>query len=414
MKDDQGWDLGGTALFWVRCLSAGCVFVSSAAFAQGSVTLYGVADVGLYYSNVSQPAQGATPARQGTQIGISSGGQSGSRFGLKGVEPLSSGRDVGFVLEGGINLAQGTMAQGGLGFGRQATLWLSDRQLGKLEMGRRANVAFTYMTAIDPLGLAGSQATMGASFGSANSVRYNNLVVYQTPTYRGFQASIGYSFNTGATAVYANGPFQSQQPATSFFGSGENLRALTSGLRYQSGPLLVMATYDQAYGASTVQNPAGTVITGNTNKGSPKAWILGATYDLKVVKLAAAFGQTIGGAFFGQGAGAGQSVAMPLATATRGAGMLFDQGLQTQQYLIGGTIPFGERARLALSWQFMRPVTGSVSADPSATQSIASAMYTYDLSRRTNIYIWGSYGNNFQTIQTARTTALGMGVRHLF
>lgn len=406
--------LRGLKPLLVKCFFAGCTLLSGVTHAQGSVTLYGVADVGLYYSSVSQSAQGQNPGVQGTQVGISSGGQSGSRFGFKGVEPLANGREVGFVLEGGINLAQGTMAQGGLGFGRQATLWLSDRQLGKLEMGRRANVAFSYFTAIDPLSLAGSQATMGASFGSANAVRYNNLVVYQTPVYQGFQASIGYSFNTGATAVYANGPLQNQQPATSFYESSENLRALTSGLQYRAGPLLVMATYDQAYGASTVQNPNGTVFANNSNKGSPKAWILGATYDLEVVKLAVAYGQTLGGAFYGQSAGAGQSVGMPLVTATRGAGMLFDQGLRTQQFLLGATIPFSERARIALSWQFMQPVTGSVTPQPSATQNIASAMYTYDLSRRTNLYIWGSYASNFQTIKSARSTAVGIGVRHLF
>jgi len=306
------------------------------------------------------------------------------------------------------------MSQGGLGFGRQSTLWFDDPVAGKLEMGRRANVAFNYMGVIDPLALAGSQSTMGTSFGSANAVRYNNLIVYETPVVSGAQASIGYSFNTGASAIYLNGPFSGIQPATQYFSTADNQRALTAGIRYSAGPFAMVATYDQAYGAGKVQNAAGTVQVSNTSKGSPKAWILGATYDLKLIKLAGAYGQTIGGAFYGQTPGPGTQYAMPLVTVTRGAGILFDQALRTEQYLLGATVPLSEVDRIALSWQAMRPVTESTHSPPSGTQNVVSVMYTYDLSRRTNLYVWGSYGENFQMVKTARSSVVGMGVRHLF
>lgn len=382
--------------------------------AQGTVTLYGVADAGIAYNHVSRDAQPGSPGVSATQVGLYSGGQSGSRFGLKGIEPLADGRKVGFVFEGGINITNGTMSQGGLGFGRQSTIWLEDPVAGKLEMGRRATVTFIYMNAIDPMGLAGSQATMGSSFGSANSVRYDNLVAYETPAISGFQASVGYSFNTGATALYVNSPFPNIQPASTYFSTADNQRALTAGVRYEAGPLVLALTYDQAYGAGKVQNAAGTSQGDNADQASPKAWILASTYDLKTVKFALAYGQTIGGAFFGQGPGTGSQFAMPLATVTRGAGILFDQALRTEQYLLGATIPFSNVDRLALSWQVMRPATLPTNAPATGTQNVLSVMYTYDFSRRTNLYVWGSYGDNFQMVKTARSSVFGMGVRHLF
>jgi GBP family porin len=376
--------------------------------------LYGVADSALYYNHVSRQAQAGTPGASGTQIGMTSGGQSGSRFGIKGVEALSHGRRVGFVFEGGINITNGTMTQGGLGFGRQTTLWIQDPELGKLELGRRSNVAHTYMGVIDPLALAGSQSTMGTSFGSANSVRYNNLLVYETANIAGFQASIGYSFNTGTTAIYQSAPFQNPQPATTYYDSSNNQRALTAGFIYGSGPLTVIASYDQVYAAGLLQNVAGTQTVPNNAQSSPKAWILGMTYDFTVIKLAAAYGQTIGGAFFGQTPGPSSQTTMPLTTATLSANMLYEQALRTEQMLIGATLQLASRQQLAFSWQRMRPVTSAAASPATATQSVLSAMYTYDFSQRTNGYIWASYGNNFQMVNTARSSVIGFGVRHRF
>src|ERR1700754_3108278 len=66
-----------------------------AAFAQSSVTLYGIID-------------------------LDGQGLSGSRLGFKGTEDLGSGYFVDFVLEGGLNIDTGGSAQGGALFGRQA------------------------------------------------------------------------------------------------------------------------------------------------------------------------------------------------------------------------------------------------------------------------------------------------------
>ncbi len=66
---------------------------------------------------------------------MKSGGQSGSRFGLKGSEDLGNGMKVGFVLENGFEADAGTMAQGNRLFGRESQVNLSG-SFGEISFGR--------------------------------------------------------------------------------------------------------------------------------------------------------------------------------------------------------------------------------------------------------------------------------------
>lgn len=386
--------------------------LSVAVKAADGLTLYGIVDLSLYYNQVSRQAGPVAGAINDSQSGMTSGVLSGSRWGMKGTEGLSNGWSLGFVLEGGINAQNGTLGQGGLGFGRQSTISMSHRQLGTLEFGRRANFAYDYMVAIDPFSVSGSQAGMGASFGSTNGVRPNNLILYQTALMDGLQAGVGYSFNTGFSAVYVNGQTATPQTGTQFFGTSANMRMLTAGIRYNKGPLAVIATYDAVYGASQLVSASG-IESSNPNRAVPKAWLLAGTYDFLLIKLSAAYGQTVDGVFFGQGAGAG-GYSTPLNTFSDGSNMLFAQGLRSSQYALGATIPTGPNGRVLLSWQGLTP-TGSLKANSElATQTIYSAAYVYSLSKRTDWYVWGSYGNNYQTFSTAKSTVVGTGMRHRF
>src|SRR5688572_1099677 len=83
---------------------------TGAAFAQTSVTIYGVVDAGVErYDNDATDV-----------IRLSSGIQSGSRLGFRGSEDLGGGLSAIFTLESGFNIDDGTMGQGGRLFGRQA------------------------------------------------------------------------------------------------------------------------------------------------------------------------------------------------------------------------------------------------------------------------------------------------------
>src|SRR5579875_4171315 len=89
---------------------------ATAAHAQSSVTLYGLIDAGITYTN-NQNGHSNWKA--------SSGSVNGSRWGLRGAEDLGGGLKAIFTLENGFNIMNGTNGQGGAEFGRQAYVGIS-------------------------------------------------------------------------------------------------------------------------------------------------------------------------------------------------------------------------------------------------------------------------------------------------
>ncbi|PMY01052.1 porin, partial [Pseudomonas sp. GW460-13] len=85
---------------------------------------------------------------------MSSGGLSGSRWGLRGVEDLGSGLKALFVLESGFGLDDGKSQQGGRLFGRQAYVGLESDQVGRVTFGRQYTSLFDMMANFSPTGYA--------------------------------------------------------------------------------------------------------------------------------------------------------------------------------------------------------------------------------------------------------------------
>src|SRR5690606_31958272 len=105
----------------------------------------------------------------------------------------------------------------------------------RLDLGRQTNIASKYFADVaSPFGASFGQANVGATFGSANTVRWDNMVMYQTPNFSGFQFGVGYSFNTSGSQEWdVDGQDDS------------NMKGLTTGLRYANGPIGAALTYDQ-------------------------------------------------------------------------------------------------------------------------------------------------------------------------
>ncbi|RBL65084.1 porin, partial [Pseudomonas sp. MWU13-2625] len=103
------------------------VFVT-AAHAQSSVTLYGLIDAGITYTN----NQHGHSAWQET-----SGSVNGSRWGLRGTEDLGGGLKAIFTLESGFRPSDGGLGQGGRLFGRSAYVGLAKSGIGTLTFGRQ-------------------------------------------------------------------------------------------------------------------------------------------------------------------------------------------------------------------------------------------------------------------------------------
>lgn len=102
---------------------------SGIAFAASNVTLYGVIETGV----VVQKAK-----HHDTNVAMVSGFDSGSRWGIRGVEDLGNGYNVGFVLEEGYDSDTGANTasnSAGKVFGRESQLFVQGG-FGKLGLGR--------------------------------------------------------------------------------------------------------------------------------------------------------------------------------------------------------------------------------------------------------------------------------------
>jgi len=188
-----------------KTLIALAALASTAAFAQSSVTLYGVADAAL--SKVTDKSAALSSA------GTMNNGT--SRWGVRGTEDLGGGLKAGFNFEQGLSLNDGTLAKSGAGeFGRAAWMNLSGG-FGEVRLGRTLNPSF-YAAAAWELTGAANYSVVVSQFGAVlGGIRNSSQIAYTSPNMGGFSATVGYvlkgnSANEKAkvdlNAIYANGP----------------------------------------------------------------------------------------------------------------------------------------------------------------------------------------------------------------
>jgi len=238
--------------------AAALALAAPAAFAQSSVTVYGIVDIGGQYLSGYQKDVLLTP-----------GGLQGSRLGFKGTEDLGGGLFADFVLEGGINVDTGGSAQGGALFGRQAYLDIRRADIGTLSAGRQYGSVYTltsdfsifsntsaggpttaviggFASGYEPVRGSSSTSTPPASGSSNNGgpARVNNSVRFTTPSFGGFKVSL----LAGAGEVQGD-----------TFGN----RIVDFSARYTNGPFDVMASYiDDKAGVEPNNTKVGTASIG--------------------------------------------------------------------------------------------------------------------------------------------------------
>jgi len=338
---------------------------ASAAQAQSSVTLYGLVDVGYVYTKTD----GVDSNNE-----LASGNQSGSRWGLQGAEDLGGGLKATFLLESGFDQGTGQSLQGGRLFGRQSWAGLSGG-FGDIRFGRQVTITSEFFGAVDPFGAGFNAANLGNTFVAMDTVRTDNTIKYISPNFGGFQGGITYSAqNDGNESVV----------------SAANNRLAGAALRYSNGPLLIAGSYDHVnYGSAA---------------DSAKVWQLGGVYDFGVAKLHAAFAnqKNVGTNFLTTG------------VPTGALGAAFDD---TKAYMLGVTVPMGNGSlfgsyKRASDWDVKGWQVG----------------YTYDLSKRTNLYTYFAAVDNlnFTGANTGTgvsrgavandrdTKQFGVGLRHKF
>lgn len=187
-------------------------FLSAAAHAQSSVTLYGMLDAVIVYTNNQS---GKSAWQQG------SGLLSNTVFGLSGNEDLGGGLHALFRLENGFNLNNGTQSYKNTMFGRRAYVGLQSDPYGTLTLGRQYDAVVDYL---GPLAMANNgdgNNLASHPFDNDNlddSFYIDNAVKYTSPTLAGWQFGGLYGFSNAA-------------------GGFANNRAYSAGVSYANGPV---------------------------------------------------------------------------------------------------------------------------------------------------------------------------------
>ena len=362
-------------------LTAACAGV---AHAESNVTLYGLIDAGVGYERIKGDGFHATRFSEVQNT------QNGSRFGLKGTEDLGDGLSAVFVLENGFGPTDGRLQQGSRLLGRLSTLGMDSTSWGRIEFGRQTNMATKVFTPVDPFATNFNSANMGTTFGALNTMRLDNLVLYQTPNLGGFKFGAGYSFNADDTRTDNSGRFN----------TSDNNRSITTGLSYANGPVYVAASYDR-------MNPTDGAV-GGQNSAKLSQWALGGYYDFEVLKIHAAVSQTRDGWFIGQ------------ALATSPGGDYSDlgsyklaDGFKATSTMLGFTVPVGSTTAVFGSWQRAKPDNDKLTGDDK-TFNVYGLGATYAFSKRTNVYAYASYGDNYAFHDGVTDTAFAIGLRHVF
>lgn len=268
--------------------AVGCVAFGAAmptAQARSSVTLFGILDEGIMFqSNVGGNGGGRRVFLDSTS------GINGSRWGLMGSEDLGRGWRALFMLESGINLNNGALAQGGTAFGRQAYVGLASRQWGSLTLGRQYDMMFYFGQPVTSAGAQAGSAPFvhpGDLDNTANTVRLNNTVRYMSADYAGL--TFGGTYSIGGVAgdvtarsgyslgaAYARGPF-TVAAAFEYF---KNPTSATAGTGFFT---------DNANGASTL---AYALNSGYASAAAYQTGIIGGTYALGPVTLSLSYSNT--------------------------------------------------------------------------------------------------------------------------
>lgn len=332
-----------------------CMALAHDVHAQSSVTLYGVIDEGFDYTNNVN----------GSKVyELQSGYVQGSRWGLKGSEDLGGGLKAIFQLENGFDVNSGKLGQGGLGFGRQAYVGISDQRFGTVTLGRQYDSLVDYL----------AQTTANGNWAgylfshpydndnTDNTFRVNNTIKYASPSIDGFQAGGTYSFSNDTNFA--------------------NNRQYSVGMQYQTGGLLFAAAYLRA------NNPSATA-GGAINNGGDENFV-GKSLQI----FGAGVNYTFGGATAGF-AYTNTYVSDPLSSGYVGAitppGGATLSSLRFNNFEVNAKYQFTPAFFVGAAYTFTRADFNATSGNVHPEYHSVGLMADYNLSKRTDVYVQGAF-----------------------
>jgi predicted porin len=329
-----------------KSLIALAALAATSAFAQSSVTLYGIVEAGVdlgynrtvdtvtttrgftaagaaatspsltaptYVNNVltfggavnTGNVVSRTEQKNGMRVQDGSDQGTGtSRVGFRGTEDLGGGMKANFQLEMGLRLDDGAVTlpgvvntnsadSGGNVFGRNAWGGISGG-FGEFRIGRQVLGSFGVQASSWSAGSSNGLYDAGATTAPLmGGVRFSNSIRYLSPTMGGFKGSVMLSApetlgDTSTSTVTTTTPPAVAGTVLSSSTSASRRTGVDLALEYANGPAYVGFGYNVRDGA----NPTGSV-TGfavgqnNTVSATPSkisAWTLGGSYNLGVVQ----------------------------------------------------------------------------------------------------------------------------------
>jgi predicted porin len=339
------------------------LLVSTGAHAQSTVTMYGLIDEGLNFTN---------NAGTGQAYRLQSGDVVGSRWGFKGSEDLGGGLSAIFKLENGFNASNGTLGQGDRLFGRQAYVGLTMANGGTLTVGRQYDPTIDLFSALTAAGnFAGD---VGATpFDNDNTdwdFRVNNSIKYVSPTVAGLTGEAMYGFSNAAGGFADN-------------------RLFSVAGQYTYSGLTAVAAYMR------IDNPgagtSGAVTNDTVFSGAVQENIdAGLAYKFKSVQVAATWSHTnidspTGNAYL--------SGSIAPANGGSWTAWKFDNFQINGQYFLNSAIWMGA------SYTYTIGKLDTTAGNYRPRWQTAELTLDYDLSARTSVYVQGAY----QHVQSANT-----------
>ncbi|RMX07613.1 porin [Corticibacter populi] len=227
-------------------LLAGTV-LSSTLFAQAgsSLSVYGIADVGVRYTS-------NTDAADDSSTKLANGSRTATRLGFRGSEALSTDLQAIFTMEMGIDPTTGAAGDGTRHFNRLTFVGLKSNTLGQLTIGRQYGMIHEFLgfNGIDPLDVA-------------NHPEWSYYVGSQyTPRY---DSSIRYTHKIGGFVVSAMGVIDTSKSKTS----------------YPLGATLVYKGTNWQFGGAYMQEKPSI----ETSDAKRKSYSVGGTYQFDAFKL---------------------------------------------------------------------------------------------------------------------------------
>ncbi|RDJ99886.1 porin [Paraburkholderia lacunae] len=324
-------------------------------FAQTSVTLYGVLDEGINYTN---------NVGRGHVYELASGYAQGSRWGLKGSEELGGGLKAIFQLENGFDVNSGRLGQGGRMFGRQAFVGLSAQQYGGLTFGRQYDSVVDYLAQTTANGSwAGSLFSHPYDNDNTdNTFRLDNTVKYTSPQISGFQFGGTYSFSNDTNFA--------------------NNRAYSFGGQYAYGGLLVAAAYLHANNPGNGANGAITANDASFIAARMRVFGGGITYTFGP----ATAGFSYSNSHYLDPTGNGYLGVTPLVP----PGVLLNS-LKYQNFELNGKYQISPMLFVGAQYVYTMETYDASSGGVKPRIHSFGLMADYNLSKRTDLYIQGEY-----------------------